>query len=198
MQEVTALLQKDPSAGQWLMKILMHHPRPLANDKELVLYLTAKRSYEQACLRTSAALAEAYRGGDASKIIDCDAAATRAIDELARVHSLAYYKGTALRRYRTWIVVVAAYLVGCLLLYSGLATAVLDFCGSPHTWSLKPEPDFLESLVEAVVTLVRPFLAVGLMWIVVGVCVAIPAIGLFCLGASTVRFLKRLVSRDND
>jgi hypothetical protein len=165
VEEVAQLLQDDPGAGRWLIKKLTDHPRPLANDKEVVLYLTEKQMYEEACLRTSAALREAYRAGDLSEIAECDAAATRAINELAHVHSLAHYKGTALRRHRTWIVVAAVYLVGCLLLYFGIANALMDLCAT-GTWGLKPEPDLFLSFVDAAVTLIRPALVVFLPFIV--------------------------------
>ena len=93
------------------------------------------------------------------------------------------------------IIIAAVYLVGCLLLYFGVTNAVTDFW-STHTWKLKPESEFFESLLEASVTLVRPFLAVVLtFW-----AVAIPpgiVLGIWCWGADIVRFLKRLVNRGN-
>ena len=58
-------------------------------------------------------------------------------------------------------IVAAVYCLGCLLLFCGITNAAIDFW-STHTWKLKPEPEFFESLVEAVVTLIRPFLAVVL------------------------------------
>jgi hypothetical protein len=95
---------------------------------------------------------------------------------------------------RTWII-AAVYLLGCLLLFFGITNAVMDFW-STHTWNLKPESDFFESLIEAAVTLIRPFLAVVLtFWAVV----IPPAIvwGLWLWGADIPRFLKRLVNRDD-
>jgi uncharacterized membrane protein HdeD (DUF308 family) len=92
-------------------------------------------------------------------------------------------------------IIAAVYLLGCLLLYFGITNAVMDFW-STHTWKLKPESDLVESLFEAAVTLIRPFLAVVLtFW-----AVAIPpliVLGLWSWGADIVRFLKRLVNRDN-
>lgn len=93
-------------------------------------------------------------------------------------------------------IIVGVYLLGCALLYFGVAAAVIDFW-STHAWELKPEPEFFESFVEAGVTLIRPFLAVVLtFW-----AVAIPpgiVWGLWLWGADIVAFFKRLLNRGND
>jgi hypothetical protein len=90
-------------------------------------------------------------------------------------------------------IIAAVYLLGCLLIYFGITNAVMDFW-STHTWKLKPESEFFESIIGATVTLIRPFLAVVLtFW-----AVAIPpgiVLGLWCWRADIVRFLKRLVNR---
>ena len=87
-------------------------------------------------------------------------------------------------------IIVAVYLLGCLLQYFGICAAVMEFW-STRTWTLKPEPDLFYSLVEAAVTLIRPFIAVVLtFW-----AVAIPpgiVWGLWLGGADAIRLLKRL------
>lgn len=91
---------------------------------------------------------------------------------------------------------IAVYSLGCLLIYFGISDAALDFWGT-RKWELRPEPHFFESLVEAAVMLVRPFLAVVLtFWVV-----AIPAgiiWGAWLFGADFIKFLKRLINRHND
>lgn len=93
-------------------------------------------------------------------------------------------------------VIASVYLVGCLLIYFGISNAVIDFW-STHTWELKPESDVFESLVYAVLTLIRPFVVVVVMFWVVAIPPGI-VFGLWCGGAHIVSFVKRLVNRDND
>lgn len=89
-------------------------------------------------------------------------------------------------------VIAAVYILGCLLLYFGIFSAVFDFWFS-DTWKLKPESDLFESLLEAAVILIRPFLAVVFtFWLVV-----FPPLivwGAWSWGTDIVRFLKRLVN----
>lgn len=93
-------------------------------------------------------------------------------------------------------IIAAVYLLGCLLLYFGITKAVIDFW-STHTWQLKPESDVFQSLVEAVVTLIRPFLAVVLTFWAVAIPIGI-VFGLWCWSADIASFVKRLVNRDDD
>jgi uncharacterized membrane protein HdeD (DUF308 family) len=92
-------------------------------------------------------------------------------------------------------IIAAVYLLGCLLIYFGITKAVMDFW-STHTWKLKPESEFFKSLVNAAVTLIRPFLAVVLTFWAVAIPLGI-VLGLWSWGADIVRFLKRMVNRDN-
>jgi hypothetical protein len=89
-------------------------------------------------------------------------------------------------------IIVAIYVLGCLLLYSGVTQAVVGFWCT-HTWKLQPEPDFFWSLLGAAVSLTRPFLAVvGTFW-----AVAIPPLILWGFWVDIVRFVKRLMNRHN-
>ena len=93
-------------------------------------------------------------------------------------------------------IIVAVYLLGCLLLYFGVSTAAIEFW-STRTWKLQPEPEFFDSLLEAAVTLIRPPLAV----VVTFWAVAIPfgvAFGLLLHGVDATKLLRRLTKRVDD
>jgi len=97
---------------------------------------------------------------------------------------------------RKTMVIAAVYLLGCLLIYFGVVHAIVDFWAT-RRWNLQPELGFFESLINAAVTLIRPFLAVVLtFW-----AVAIPAgvvWGAWLWGADLVGFVKRVVNRDRE
>jgi hypothetical protein len=93
-------------------------------------------------------------------------------------------------------IIVGVYLLGCALLYFGVTAAVIAFW-STHTRELKPEPEFFESLIEAAVTLIRPFLAVVLTFWAVAIPLGI-VWGLWLWGADIVALFKRLLNRGND
>lgn len=90
--------------------------------------------------------------------------------------------------------VIGIYILGCLLLYFGIPNAVIEFF-STHTWNLKPERDLVPSLVDAAVTLARPFLAVVLTFWAVAIPPAI-VLGIWCWGTDIARFCKRLSNRE--
>lgn len=90
-------------------------------------------------------------------------------------------------------IIAAVYLLGCLLLYFGITNAVMEFWNN-SVWKLEPESDFFESLVEAAVTLIRPFLAV----LIASWFVAIPVAIVYGLCAGIWTLLRRLVNRDDD
>jgi hypothetical protein len=96
---------------------------------------------------------------------------------------------------RRAMVIAGVYILGCLLIYFGVANAAIDFWGT-RTWNLKPEPGFFESLVDSVVTLIRPFLAVVLTFWAVAIPVGV-VWGLWLWGADIVGFVKRLVNKDH-
>jgi hypothetical protein len=91
-------------------------------------------------------------------------------------------------------IIIEVYILGCLLLYFGFTNAVFGLW-TDHIWELKPEPNIFESLLEAVVTLVRPvfaviiscwfvFIPIGIVW------------GLWSGGTDIVSSFKRLINRD--
>jgi hypothetical protein len=73
-----------------------------------------------------------------------------------------------------WAWVLIAYVIGFLLMYFGVAGAMLDFVGT-REWTLKPENRLHRDLVNAAIELVRPLLATWLCALIM----AIPALLVF-------------------
>lgn len=85
---------------------------------------------------------------------------------------------------------IALYILGSLLLYFGIPQAVIEFMGT-RNWVLQPERHLFKTLVEAVVTLIRPLLAVVISgWIVV-----IPALIIWYIWDKLYGLIKRLTHR---
>lgn len=53
---------------------------------------------------------------------------------------------------------IAFYLLGCVLIYFGIAQSFIEFWGTGK-WVYKPEPTIFESLFNSAIELIRPFLA---------------------------------------
>ena len=86
-------------------------------------------------------------------------------------------------------IAIGWYLLGCLLIYSGVMHAATDFW-STRQWKLTPEPQFFAQLFSAAVFIVRPFLAVVLTFWPVAI-VPMMLLGAWCWGVDAVKFVKR-------
>ena len=84
-------------------------------------------------------------------------------------------------------ILIAIYFLGCLLIYFGVMRSLLDFWNT-RQWAYQPESDIFLSLLNAIIELVRPFLAVWLIAIIVALPAGIVSVFWSC-GAN---FIKRL------
>jgi uncharacterized membrane protein SpoIIM required for sporulation len=72
------------------------------------------------------------------------------------------------KRRRNWwsyvYLIAGLYIASCLLIYFGIAGALLDY-GDTHIWKLRPDKQIFERLLSATMTLILPLcVAFFLMW----------------------------------
>ena len=91
------------------------------------------------------------------------------------------------------LIVAGVYLLGCVLIYSGIPQSLLDWCGTGQ-WKYQPETEFFYVLVGSAVQLIRPFLAA---WMI-GFVIAVPVMFAWFLWVSFKSFIKRLFHRDHE
>lgn len=100
---------------------------------------------------------------------------------------------------------IGVYLFGCVLIYFGITESIVEFW-QKRQWVNKPGADIVPLLVNAVVELSRPFLAVvSTFWFGVatllstwfhGIPVGIILLLLFIFNDRLLQFIRRLVKRD--
>lgn len=93
-------------------------------------------------------------------------------------------------------ILIAVYFFGCVLVYFGIPGTLMDFCGT-HQWSYKPETDIFQSLFNAAIELIRPFLAAAICGIPVAI-VWLIGIGLWSWGSDLVQYLRKLTNRNDE
>lgn len=90
-------------------------------------------------------------------------------------------------------ILLAIYILGCILMYFGIPQSFIDFCGT-RRWTYQPEKDVFLSIFKGAVEIIRPFLAVVICFWVVFIPVGI----VWVLGGDLLKYLKRLINYRNE
>ncbi len=85
---------------------------------------------------------------------------------------------------------IVFYLLGCVLLYFGIAQSFIEFIGTGK-WKYQPETNIFETLLNSIIELIRPFLAaLFVTWPILIIY------GLWAWGDEILKSLKKFLSHN--